>query len=277
MIAIIDSGSTRSKWCFYNPENDQFSKVELRGINPTSDIQSLSILDEIDPYIFAKLEKVYWYGAGINTIVTKEVIKKGFVERCLKLESITVENDLLAACRATAFKDEAYVSILGTGSNACYYNGNNVEDKVASLGYLFDDEGSAYEIGKQIILSYVNDKMGTRDFTAFESYLTVPKEELLISIYGANKIKENLASYAKFLPLASDQYKENLLTKIFSKFIEKKINPIRKNKIEIIHFIGSIAYYYSDILKSVCNANNLKIGKVLQDPMSGLIKYHLNK
>jgi hypothetical protein len=44
-----------------------------------------------------------------------------------------------------------------------------------------------------------------------------------------------------------------------------------------VHFTGSIAYYFQDILQSVAHEKNLQMGNVLKNPIEGLISYHQNK
>jgi hypothetical protein len=41
-----------------------------------------------------------------------------------------------------------------------------------------------------------------------------------------------------------------------------------------VGFIGSIAYYYQDVLKRVLADNGFQVGKILQGPMEGLKEYH---
>jgi len=38
--------------------------------------------------------------------------------------------------------------------------------------------------------------------------------------------------------------------------------------------VGSIAWFYKDILLEVMNENKLHAGVILQSPMEGLVKYH---
>lgn len=40
-----------------------------------------------------------------------------------------------------------------------------------------------------------------------------------------------------------------------------------------IHFVGSIAYYYQEVLKAAALSLDLKVGTVVQAPMNGLIRY----
>jgi hypothetical protein len=41
-----------------------------------------------------------------------------------------------------------------------------------------------------------------------------------------------------------------------------------------VHFIGSIAYCYKEILQDAARQTGIQIGKILQSPMEGLIQYH---
>ena len=45
----------------------------------------------------------------------------------------------------------------------------------------------------------------------------------------------------------------------------------RKNK---VNFVGSIAWYFSDLLKEVAAEKGIEIGAISQSPMPGLIEYH---
>ena len=69
--------------------------------------------------------------------------------------NIVIKEDTYAAVFATVIpKEEAIVCILGTGSNCTYYDGENIEQRVVSLGYVLMDEASGNFFGKQLIRSY---------------------------------------------------------------------------------------------------------------------------
>ena len=40
------------------------------------------------------------------------------------------------------------------------------------------------------------------------------------------------------------------------------------------HFIGSVAHCYREILQEAAQETGIRIGKILQSPMEGLILYH---
>ena len=41
-----------------------------------------------------------------------------------------------------------------------------------------------------------------------------------------------------------------------------------------VGFVGSVAYYYLDVLRNVMVAHNYPIAAIMQDPLEGLIQYH---
>ena len=73
------------------------------------------------------------------------------IQTCIKLREIDnlksshilfLTARALGSCRALCDKKNGIVSILGTGSNSCYYDGDNINMQINSLGYLLGDEGS---------------------------------------------------------------------------------------------------------------------------------------
>jgi hypothetical protein len=47
-----------------------------------------------------------------------------------------------------------------------------------------------------------------------------------------------------------------------------------KHQIYKVNFIGSIAYYYKEILTEAVEECALHMGKIMRAPMEGLIEYH---
>lgn len=43
-----------------------------------------------------------------------------------------------------------------------------------------------------------------------------------------------------------------------------------------VHFIGSIAYYYREVLAEAADALQVELGTIIKSPMEGLIQYHSN-
>lgn len=41
-----------------------------------------------------------------------------------------------------------------------------------------------------------------------------------------------------------------------------------------IHFVGGVAFAFKDVLEELCNGYEFTLGKIIRNPMEGLIDYH---
>ena len=157
MILIVDSGSTKSDWILLEDQKmtRQFSTM---GFNPYFHNESVirkAILGHPNlSHIAGEITEVYYYGAGCSTpdmvAIVKAALKSVFVNA-----KINVDHDLTASAYATYDGRPAIACILGTGSNACYFDGESVTQVVPSLAYILGDEGSGSYYGKKVLAAYL--------------------------------------------------------------------------------------------------------------------------
>jgi hypothetical protein len=62
----------------------------------------------------------------------------------------------------------------------------------------------------------------------------------------------------------------------FTDFVDKQVSKYSTYQTSPVSFIGSVAFHFQDLLEEVLDANNITFGKVMKNPMDGLINYHLN-
>ena len=94
-------------------------------------------------YQSRKITHLYFYGAGCGTEPPRIFIKK-FLSQSFQ-SSITIKEDTYAAVYACSDKGEkSIVSIIGTGSNCTYFDGEKIIQKVTSLGYILIDASGNY-------------------------------------------------------------------------------------------------------------------------------------
>ena len=67
---------------------------------------------------------------------------------------------------------------------------------------------------------------------------------------------------------------ENIIEDGFNDFFFNHLYKYRETWTLPIHFTGSIAYAFRDVLKDMCRSYELELGRVLKKPMDGLVKYH---
>ncbi len=84
-----------------------------------------------------------------------------------------------------------------------------------------------------------------------------------------------LASFAIFLAENRGHFMvENILEDGLNDFFFTHLYKYKESWTLPIHFIGSIAFGFRDVLKELCSGYELELGKVLKTPMQGLIEYH---
>ena len=43
-----------------------------------------------------------------------------------------------------------------------------------------------------------------------------------------------------------------------------------------VHFVGSVAYHFQDVLRHVCAREGIAVGSIIKRPIDGLAKYHID-
>jgi len=64
-----------------------------------------------------------------------------------------------------------------------------------------------------------------------------------------------------------------LVLKSFNSFLQRNVMQYGYQQM-LLHFIGSVAFYYQDILREAAQKIYIHIGNILKSPMHGLIEYH---
>lgn len=273
MDIVIDSGSSKSSWAFIY-SNEDVKILELSGYNPAihASIDD-NTLDTITHLTHNKIiNNVYFYGAGVTEKTKSKVIEKlSFLTPLGKFE---IESDMLCAARSVCGVDTGVVGILGTGSNACYYNGHEYYIAVPSLGYILSDEGGGVHLGKELLKAYFYGLMPEYETRIFSQNYPIEKNELIKYIYQMHAGSGFIAKFARFLGDVKTSWTEELISKVFDEFIDTRIMVYEDHLSKQIHFVGSIAFEHQSILKKCLEDKNLRMGKIVKRPIEGCIDYH---
>ena len=277
-ILIADSGSTKTDWVLLNNANIIF-QFQTIGFNPYFQ-SSEDIYQELNSKLIPVLKdelknisNIHYYGAGCSTPEKNQVIKQGLY---LTFGNITseVNHDLLASARALCGKEKGIACILGTGSNSCLFDGNEVIENVPSVGYLFGDHGSGAHIGKTFIQNYFDKKLPIHLEKAFEN-AGYHREIILENVYKKTMPSRYLASITKFLAdFSNDSFVKNLIKQCFLDFFDAQVSKYTNAKALPVNSVGSIGYYYKDLLEEAAKEKGFSIGNIIKSPIDGLIKYH---
>ncbi|MBL6516843.1 ATPase [Leyella stercorea] len=281
MKLIVDSGSTKTDWCFAQ-SSDTYVLVQTDGINPivqsfdeiVSVVQDQMLTRAKQQFIdVASLENVFFYGAGC-TPEHSHIVEEALHSALGESVSVYVESDLLAAARALCGTHPGIACILGTGSNSCYFDGDKIKEHTPALGYILGDEGSGAVLGRTFINGILKGTLPQelRD-EFFEEYHT-SQADIINNVYHSALPNRFLASLSKFiLPRISNEKLEALVVRNFESFI---INNVKNYAYAepVINAVGSVAYLYHKQLEQAANRQGYRLGKILKSPLEGLLKYH---
>ena len=273
-ILIVESGSTKADWVVLD-KTSVLAHHRTSGINPSTQDDYLQIVSDIFPQsIFDDIHEVHYYGAGVKGQNSKNRITDLLSSLITTNPLICIENDLLAAARATSFTEESIISILGTGSNSAYYDGKILKQNIPSLGFILSDEGAGSNLGRQIVKAYYYGQLPENIKRNIEAIFAMNLEEILSKVYRSPNPAAFLASFTMFLDPQEELWAEELIRKSFQEFIDLRIKTIENHNTLKCHFVGSIAYTYRELLSSKLEENNLIVGEILKTPLEALLKFH---
>jgi glucosamine kinase len=279
MILIADSGGSKTDWRLLH-QNGKIGQASAPGFNPyyqPIDDLTNNIRDILLPAIDEKVTNIFFYGAGVSSAKNQQVIKNTFLQ-FFPDANIEIGWDLLAAARALCGHEPGIACIMGTGSNSCLYDGENIIGNVANLGWILADEGSGANIGKKFLVDYLRERMPDSVASHFRKRFPLSREEFLEKVYQQEKPSAFLASFAKFIfQHLDDPYCYQLVYNSFAEFYENNVMKYPDYTKLKVHFTGSIAFYFSDILRQVANDKGITVKNILEGPIAGLTLYHSEK
>ncbi|MBK6450267.1 MAG: hypothetical protein WAU12_09420 [Saprospiraceae bacterium] len=275
MKIVVDCGGTKGDWRFI-ARDGSVTNYESRGFSPvTQSMWDLEQIIKIDlPLIEDTVAEVHYYGTGVHsdTIIHSMT---STLSHLLKANTVNVNTDLFAACRATCQDNHGIVAILGTGSASCLYDGKEIVDKIPSLGFIAGDEGAGSMIGKKILQSYFYREMPQKIQAAFEENYTLTREEMLENIYKRPGANSYLASFANFaLTLKKEPFIHNIIIEEFDRFTLRHLSKYENDGSVKCHFVGSIAWFLKEELEISLAKFGLQLGNIIRKPIDQLVAYH---
>lgn len=277
MLLLADSGSTKTDWTLV-PDNSEPHKFKSVGFNPffqTEDEIYEGLVEQVKPHVSGTVNKIFYYGTGCADERSGRPVKQA-LQRLFPEATIEVNSDLLAAARGLCIRSTGIACILGTGSNNGLYNGEFITESIGSLGFWMGDEGSGGNIGKLLVIAYLQNELPEQLATDFkESFPSVNRLEVLDKAYRQPFPNRYFASYSTFVYKHIDNpYVQNMVQASFEAFLDKYVLKLRSAKSVPVHFTGSVAYYFQDILKKALVKKGLLLGSIQKSPSAGLLMYH---
>jgi glucosamine kinase len=273
---IADCGATKGEWCLL--QQGRKKTFFTQGISPyflsTDQIREI-LLKELAPKLKnINVQEVHYYGTGCANPKNARSVKKALTAVFSKA-SITVDHDLMAAARAVCGHEKGIACILGTGSNSCYYNGKKIVRNSPGIGYILGDEGSGAYLGKKVVQYYLYKTFDDELQIKFNEKYKTTGDEILENVYKKPLANRYLAAFSLFLAENRGHYMiENILEDGLNDFFFNHLCKYRESWSMPISFVGGVAFGFKDVLKELCKTYEFEPGKILKNPMQGLIDYH---
>lgn len=279
MILIADSGATKTEWALVSRDGSLVHSFYSQGYNPNY-ITGQQIVDDIRARLPEGMEpervkNIFFYGAGVTELqypFMEEMLRRVFT----MAEKVFIAMDTLASCRALLQREPGFAAILGTGSNSCYYDGENETLNIDSCGFILGDEGSGAYLGKRLITDYLRRAMPAAVLELVGRELGRSNDEIIDIIYTKPFPNRFCGQYAKFINrhLDADPYFPALVTDSFRQFFRLIVSRYPDYRKHRFNAVGSVAWHFKSLLEQVAEEFGMKTGLVLKAPMEGLIRYH---
>ncbi|MGC4130037.1 MAG: ATPase [Bergeyella sp.] len=278
MIAIVDGGSTKCDWVILNQKGEIQLRTDTVGFNPNiievseipGELESNPKLSELR----FKISHVFFYGSGCGTNENKLKVENALSVFFTNAKFV-IKEDLLAAAYSAYNGTPAIVCILGTGSNSCYFDGKEMRTELPSLGFLIGDDGSGCALGKKLVKNYFMKKLPSDLHQQFTDTYHLEIDELIRNMYHNPRANAYLAEFSKFILERKDHpFLQHMVFEEMKNYFDYQVLPYEQSKNCEINFIGSIAYYYEDVLRAAGAELHLNIGTVVQRPIERLVEYH---
>ena len=276
MMLIADSGSTKTDWCVIL-DNTPIKRIGTKGLNPFFQSEE-EIQQELTHSLLPQLpegtiDSVYFYGAGC-TPEKAPTLRRAIADSLPVVGNIKAYSDMLAAARGLCGREAGITCILGTVSYSCFYDGKEIVNHISPLGFILGDEGSGAVLGKLLVGDILKNQLSPAIKEVFLKQFDLTVPEIIDRVYRQPFPNRFLASLSPFIAQHLEEPGiRQLVLGSFIAFLRRNVMQYDYTQYPA-HFIGSVAHCYKEILQEAAQETGIRIGKILQSPMEGLIQYH---
>ncbi len=274
MILIADSGATKTDWALVTKNKTIYT--DTIGFSPMFQTVEFIVQEIADNDILTKdaaeVSHIYFYGTGCSSLERNNLIKKALGQIFAKAV-IKVDHDIAGAVLATCEGKPGIACILGTGSNVVFFDGNKIHQYTSALGYILGDEAGGAYFGRRLLADYINHDLPPAMQHYFEKELYLQKETIYENVYQKPNANRYLGSFSKVLSQFKEEpYVMKLLKQGFDDFITIHIQKIPDYQQYPIHFVGSIADVFKDVLTDALKEKQGSLGRIVKNPIQEMVK-----
>ena len=278
IILIADSGSSKTDWAWLE-NGREAGGFHTEGFNPYA-ASTEYIVKSTEPHIPAscsreRVTEVHFYGSGCfdeRVPVVAEALTTLFPNA-----TPFVKLDLLGSARALLGRTAGFAAILGTGTNTCLYDGNDITMNIDSLGYLLGDEGSGTHLGKKLLADFIRERLPADTHAAFIAQYPIDKEIIFEQIYSKPLPNRYFAGFTPFLLerlQKGDAFIRELVKSSFRELFTNLVSQYPGYRGLSFNCVGSVGHHFKDPLLEVADEFGMPAGKIIKAPIEGLVEYH---
>ncbi len=281
MIAVVYSGSNFAEWRLA-VRDKTIATFKTQGINPYFNDEKFitQLLNKNINLIHhaEEIKKIYFFTAGASS-PDRVAIVSNALSAFFKNAKILVEHDILAAAIASCKEKKGIICILGSGSNAGYYDGKKVKKNNFGLGYILADEGSANWLGRMLLKSYMYDTLPDKIVKKFDKRYDFGRKEILEKVYRNPQPALFLSSFTDFFAEnKDDEYMKNIIKTGFRSFLNTYVVSMLKEEPGApVYFVGTVAATFQDYLLETAVELDISITNIIKEPINNLLSYYSNK
>ncbi|GGH04674.1 ATPase [Parapedobacter pyrenivorans] len=280
MIIIADGGSTKTNWCLLDNAGKKVY-FNTEGYNPYF-VNSEYIVNSLKKGLpqdipYDQINEVNYYGAGVHNQEKADIVVEA-LKQVFANSQVFVGHDLLAAARALLGDQAGFAAILGTGTNTCIYDGQEIIHNIDSAAYILGDEGSGCYIGKKLLTDYIRGYM-PEDVRAifWETYKLTP-DDVMDAVYTKPLANRFCASFSKFVYDVSVNinYSRGIVKAAFDDFFRNLVSRYPNYQHYTFNCIGSVGYTFRNVLEETASQYEMKVGRIVRSPIDDLVQYHIS-
>ena len=275
-IVIADAGSTKTTWVLLADEGER--RLTGCGLNPyalNDDEIRAALREDVGAEEWTAPAAVYFYGAGCRGEGAERMRVLLAAHLRAREEDVHVCSDLVGAKFALLGDADGIACILGTGANSGLFVDGELVQSISPLGYILGDEGSGAVLGRRMLADYLKGQMPSHLLENFrEMYPHASIDEALRRTYREEAANRYLASFAPFaIENRKEQSVRDVILEEFNLFFKRNIRPYARPELPVC-FVGSIAFLLRVELLQAAASQGFRLGRVVRDPMDGLVAYH---
>lgn len=271
-ICLFEAGGTKTTLLV--SAGNEMKRHDLPGFNPNRYAEDFE--KSLARLALPQGAQIVFYGSGLGSEFNKEIVRQ--VLQRLQPKAMQVFDDQLGAARAAFGDREGLVAIMGTGAFVAWYNGQSIEDAHGGHGYLIDDLGGGFELGKVVLSAWLNGDLPSEVDHQVHNQIQISKADFTTIFYQ----KPDLAMVAGIAPVLIPYLHLpvvlQLVRSYFDLFFSRHVRPVLvKHPTTEIALIGGIARGFESVIALSASDSGIKTVQVIQDPAENLLAYHRRK